>query len=257
MIHLPAERVAFLLDELDEPPKGRADEATAELIASGELVLERLLIRVETLGRLGQLCAIEIIEALSATLAIPALRNLLASEHDTVREWAARALGELGAQEAVPELAMLMTESRRRGTPPGWTEPVAIRHALTKLGARDAVIPSGLAASIIKDKRLTQPLPDSYLEEALSALGDAEQVVLYYQRWRPSRDTWIWTDGQSWELDWSSHWPALVAESRQLATEAARSRTPDDSAVVTIEWMSKADWPDNSEPSNPGSPADE
>lgn len=33
----------------------------------------------------------------------------------------------------------------------------------------------------------------------------------------------------------------LDGESSQRAIEVARSRTPDDSAVVTIEWMSKKD----------------
>jgi hypothetical protein len=225
------------------PFKGEPRKAQAELISAGDVVLDPLLGRAEKLGRLGQLCAIEIVEALRATAAIPVLRNLLASEHDTVREWGARTLGGLGAQEAVPQLTTLLTESRGRGTPPDSTEPVAIRHALTELGARNMIIPKGLAASIIKDERLTRPVPDTSLMEALSALRDAEQVVLHYQRWRPWRDSWTRIDGESWELDWSSPWPTLVMESNQLAIDAARSRASDDSAVVTIEWMSAEEWP--------------
>lgn len=247
-----AERVAFLLEELDEPSEGRADEATAELIAAGDRALEPLLGRVETLGRLGQLCAIEIFEALSAVQAIPALTGMLTSEDATVREWAARALGGLGAQDAVPRLRELLLKSRTRGTPPDWTEPVAIRHALTKLGARNLVIPKELGPRIVEDEQLSLAVPDDSLEDALLALKDAGLVVLYFQRWRPWKDTWTRIDGETWELDWSSPWTTLLAESNQLATQAAQARTTDDSAIVTIEWMTAEDWPHKSQPSTPG-----
>lgn len=113
--------------ELNEPADGRAEEAQAELTSLGEVVVDPLIRHLEELSALGQLCAIEIFQALDARKAGPSLRSLLHSENETVREWAADALGEFGAVDAVPQLEQLLSASRQRGTPPDWTEPVAIR----------------------------------------------------------------------------------------------------------------------------------
>ncbi len=237
-----ASRIALLISELNEPTEGRAEEAQAELTSLGEVVVGPLIGHLEDLSPLGQLCAIEVFEALDAREAAPSLRKLLDSENETVREWAARALGDFGAIDAVPQLTELLSASRRRGTPPDWTEPVAFRHALAKLGARQVVIPPQLATRIVETSSLNLAVPDEWLEDALECLKKANQVVLYLQRWRPWKDTWTRIDGSTWDLDWKSSWKTLVRESHRHASDAARSRAREEAAIVTIEWMAESDW---------------
>ncbi len=238
-----ASRIASLINELNEPTEGQAEEAQAELTSLGEVVVDPLIRHLEELSALGQLCAIEIFEALEAREAGPSLRKLLDSENETVREWAAHALGRFGTVDAVPQLEQLLSASRQRGTPPDWTEPVAIRRALTKLGARRKVIPLRLADRIVETTDLEHAVPGEWLEHALTALKEAEQVVLYFQRWGPWQDTWSWIDGSGWELDWTSSWKTLVSDSHRQASEAARTQARQETAIVTIEWMAEADWP--------------
>ncbi len=236
-------RIASLINELNEPAEGRAEEAQAELTSLGEVVVDPLIRHLEELSALGQLCAIEIFEAINAREAGPSLRSLLHSENETVREWAAYALGEFGAVDAVPQLEQLLSASRQRGTPPDWTEPVAIRRALTKLGARRKVIPLRLADQVVEVTDLEHAVPGEKLELALAALREADQVVLYFQRWRPWRDTSSWIGGSGWELDWTSPWKTLVSDSHREASEAARTQAREEAAIVTIEWMAESDWP--------------
>lgn len=42
------------------------------------------------------------------------------------------------------------------------------------------------------------------LDRTLDLLRGAEQVVAYFQRWRPRQDTWSGVDGASWDLDWDT-----------------------------------------------------
>ena len=49
-----------------------------------------------SLAPYGQLSAIEVFEHLGDAAAGPALIDLLGSEHETVQEWSARAVAELG-----------------------------------------------------------------------------------------------------------------------------------------------------------------
>lgn len=239
----PAARIAFLISELDEPAEGRAEEAQAELTSLGEVVVSPLISHLEGMSALGQLCAIEVFEALGAREAGPSLQKLLNSDNETVRTWATQALGAFGTIGAVPRLTELATASRLRGTPPDWTEPVALRHALAKLGARQIVIPPQLASYIVEASDLSLAVPDDRLEHALECLREVDQVVLYFQRWRPWQDTWTRIDGSSWDLDWTSSWDALVSESHRHASAAARGRAIEEAAVATIEWMAEADWP--------------
>lgn len=120
---------------------------------------------------------------------------------------------------------------------------MAIRRALTKLGVRRKVIPQRLADQVVELTGLEHPVPGEQLEHALAALREADQVVLYFQRWRPWQDTWSWIDGSGWELDWTSPWKTLVSHSHRQASEAARTQAPEEAAVVTIEWMAETDWP--------------
>jgi hypothetical protein len=115
------------------------------------------------------------------------------SEDDTEREWSARALGDLGVSEAVPHLLRALAAADRRGTPPDWSEPVSIRHALAVLGARRVVIPQEIARLQIDDE-LGPAWPVDVLGDVLRRLADARQVVLYFQYWtrRPEYDPSAW-----------------------------------------------------------------
>lgn len=86
-------------------------------------------------------------------------------------------------------------------------------------------------------------MPGERLELALAALREADQVVLYFQRWQPWRDTWSWIGGSGWELDWTSPWKTLVSDSHCEGSEAARTQAREEAAIVTIEWMAESDWP--------------
>jgi HEAT repeat protein len=63
-------------------------------------VVQPLSAAVASLDRYGQLSAIEVFEHFGDAAAGPALINLLGSEHETVREWSAWAVAELGLREA-------------------------------------------------------------------------------------------------------------------------------------------------------------
>src|SRR5262249_15350003 len=92
-------------------------------------VIPSLIAAVGALDRYGQLSAIEVLEHCQDADAGPALIELLSSSHETVREWSAWALAELGVREAVPQLRETYRRHRTSGAPPNGTEAVAIRHA--------------------------------------------------------------------------------------------------------------------------------
>ena len=73
---------------------------------------------------------------------------MLDSDHDTVRDWAAGALADLGTEAAIPALRKAYDRWRLSGTPPDWTEPENIRLAMTTLGARQEVPPFGRRENI-------------------------------------------------------------------------------------------------------------
>ncbi|WP_086820302.1 hypothetical protein [Allokutzneria sp. NRRL B-24872] len=82
-----------LIRELDSEDSEQAMDAQAALtsLARENDVLLDVLRALPGLSRYAQLCVIEIIEELADTRAGPALIDLLSSEFDTVREWAALA----------------------------------------------------------------------------------------------------------------------------------------------------------------------
>ncbi|MFJ1765767.1 HEAT repeat domain-containing protein [Amycolatopsis sp. NPDC088138] len=128
-----------LVRRLDASSAEDAMDAQAELINRGHRetdVIAPLLRCLPTLSQYGQLCAIEIIEELGDPRAAQPLIDLLTSEHDTVREWAALALTDFPVPEAVPALRQAYQACRSRGIRPDWSEPTGIRFALTALGAR-------------------------------------------------------------------------------------------------------------------------
>jgi HEAT repeat protein len=85
--------------------------------------------------RFGQLSAIEAFEHLGGAAAGPVLIDLLSSEHDTVREWSALAIEQLGVRDAVPALQAAYQRLRVSDGRLDDSEAVAIRRVLTQLGA--------------------------------------------------------------------------------------------------------------------------
>ena len=233
-----------LLAQLDSADGGEAEEAQASLIALGPAAGPALVVALPTLSRLGKLCAIEVVQAWGYRAGAPALVPLLRDESDTVRQWAAQALGELGHVAAVPELLALANRLEAEQVSPNWTEPVAVRAALTALGARRPVLPA-LLLDTVERRETGDVWPARHLEDLLLALAQAEQVILGFQVWRrDARWGLLWQDNVSlgWTVDRRASWSANVVEglaaARMEADELPRER---EELVVTLEWIDSQD----------------
>lgn len=234
----------LLITQLDSPHGGEPEDAQAALSALGTAVMPTLLRALPGMGRMGKLCSIEIIEELEYEAAGPALVALLRDEHDTVRDWAAGALGRLRYTPAVPELLALRSRLLLDQVPMDWTEPASVRAALTALGERRAVVPVALDATV--ERRPTGPVwPAGQLEELLTALAAAGQVVLYFQVWRRHERYGLIREAHAasgWQFQFSGHWSASVQQSHEAALlEASNLPTDRDDLVVSIEWIDVGD----------------
>jgi len=241
-------RIRDLVLALDSESTNDAELAQFELTVDfGGDVLEPLLAAAPSFSDFGRLCAIEIFQALADPRAAPVLIPWLRSENHVVRDWAAGTLGQLGAVEAIPELQVAWTASQRRGTPPDWTEPVSIRQALHRLGAREVVLPP-IAAGLLAG---TGPVDRSWLADRLGAvvrdLASVDQVVMYVQCWRPARianrDTWLAVTEASvtFRLDWDRTWHELVEDALGQGIAAAETSAWPAGSVVTLEWVDRVD----------------
>lgn len=234
-----------LIRQLRSLDAGDAEEAQASLshLARDVDVVAPLLAALPGLGRYGQLCAIEVLDDLGDTRAVEPLTSLLATEDVTVREWAAGALGGLGQVEAVPALNRAYRASRARQDPPEWTEPVALRRALTELGARHPVVPP-LTASLRRPvPPLTWVWPAARLGDVLDELAAHGQAILYFQLGRADDDQWYWIEHRTseTEIDYTQPWPALVEQAHQRAVNEARDAQMGERINATIEWIDYAD----------------
>src|SRR4051812_28296282 len=159
---------------------------------------------------------------------------MLSSEHDTVRDWSAQALGDLGIHEAVPALRTAYERTKERCTPPDWTEPESIRDALTKLGARDEVLPLLVRESARDDPSVGRCWLPSDLADVIKALAAARQVVIDFMFWKAWRDSRTWVETPSWDLDWSDSWDSLVETAREAALQAAASASVPNDVVAVV-----------------------
>jgi len=102
------------------------------------------------------------------------LIDLLESEHDTVREWATHALGQLGIADATEPVRSAYWACIRRRIRPDWTEPSRMRWALTRLGSRHPVIPSLTGQLIVDTPELKSDTtwPSKNLNDVISDLAD-------------------------------------------------------------------------------------
>ncbi|GAA2439099.1 hypothetical protein GCM10010388_29890 [Streptomyces mauvecolor] len=130
-----------LVQQLDGE-SGESYDARAELIHIGSAATRAILDALPSLGGFGQLTAIEVFEEVADPRCGPALITMLDSDNPTVRQWAATALASLDIEDAVEPLRRAYRACLERQTPPDESEPVAIRWALTDLGARSPVVPS-------------------------------------------------------------------------------------------------------------------
>lgn len=234
----------LLIAQLDSPHGGEPEDAQAALTALGTAVMPIFLSALPGMGRMGKLCGIKIIEDLAYGAAGPSLVALLCDEHDTVRDWAAGALGRLGHVPAIPELLALRSRLRVDQVPMDWTEQVSVRAALTALGRRRAVVPAALEATV--ERRPSGPVwPAAQLEDLLTALATAGQVVLYFQVWRRHERFGLVGEDHSasgWQFQPSDHWTENVQQSHGAALlEASALPTDRLDLVVSIEWIDAGD----------------
>jgi hypothetical protein len=233
--------VGDLIGELNYSSEGRGEEAKLELIARGVEVVPALAARVTDLGRLGKLLTIDVFQTLGDARACSSLISLLQDDDTTVVEWSAQALGSLGCREAVGPLLELRSRMVAARVPPEWTGPVAVRWALSDLGARRAVVPEVTARLKVQRAGTGMHLFRSAdLATVIDDLAGHSQVVLYFQVWRIGNEDhlyWVQSDQEQWTFDWSAPWSNNVAAAHAVAlTNAARLVLQPD-LLVQPEWI--------------------
>jgi hypothetical protein len=237
--------VSGLIGELNYSSDGRGEEAKFELISRGVEVVPELAARVVDLERLGKLLAIEVFETLGDGRACSSLIALLRDDDTTVVEWSARALGSLGCLEAVGPLLELRSRLVAARVPPDWTGPVALRRALSDLGARQPIVPE-VTASLKVQRADTdmQLFRSADLTTVIEDLAGLCLVILYFQVWRIGDDGhlyWVQSDGEEWTFDWSAPWSDIVAAAHAVARANAAKLVPLPDLLVQPEWIGEDD----------------
>ncbi|MGW3084127.1 HEAT repeat domain-containing protein [Streptomyces sp. NPDC001110] len=230
--------------ELDADSSEVASDAQHALIAMGPEVLDELIAAAPHLGAFGQLCAIEVFTALKDPRPGEVLIGLLESENATVRQWAAEALADLEIQGAVPALQRAYEAFRQRGEAPDDSEGVALRWALTDLGARGVVIPPRAAALRASLDNLDPAWPTVHLAEVIEDLAAHDQAVLCFQVWRIKQDNGAFGGhgpGIDWDIDRQLSWAQIVADCRDWALLAAEMTDKAPDLVATICWIDASD----------------
>ncbi|MEW9527399.1 HEAT repeat domain-containing protein [Microbispora sp. NPDC049125] len=237
------EDIARLIGLLDHDSVESAEDAKAKLMWIGVDVIQPLMSAVPFLHRYGQLSAIEIFEQLGDPRAVPVLIDLLDCEHETVREWSALALAKLNVRTAAPALQAAYQRLRTRGTPPDFSEAVALRGVLTEFGARRAVMPPLTASLRVSISTLDAAWPVTRLEEVINDLAEHDQAVLYFQLWTTGDSGTYWTSHETlhWEFDSHAPWPRTVATARDAALLEAAFITIRENLFATVEWIDESD----------------
>ncbi|WP_232234172.1 HEAT repeat domain-containing protein [Micromonospora chokoriensis] len=235
--------IARLIGLLDDDSTEVAEAAKAELISIGGEVVQPLSAAVGSLDPFGQLCAIEVFEHLGDAAAGPVLIDLLGSADETVREWSARAVAELGVREAVPQLRAAYRQQRLSGGELDWSEAVAIRAALTALGARHEVLPPLTAALRTTAASIQSAWPSARLVDVVNDLADHDQAVLYFMLWAVIDGRAFWNGHESVDepLDVGKPWRQVVEDARESALLEAALVVPRPNLFATVEWIDRAD----------------
>lgn len=235
--------IARLIELLDDESTEIAENAKAELISIGHAVVLPVSAAVGSLQRYGQLSAIEIFEQVGDPAAGPALIDLLSNQNETVREWSAWAVAELGVRDAVPALVDAYQRQRASGGGPECGEAVAIRRALTALGARRDIVPPLTASLLTRVGRLERAWPSARLADVVNDLADHDQAVLYFQLWATIDGGTCWNGHESLDepLDVDRPWPRVVEATREAALIEAALVVSRSNLFATIEWVDHAD----------------
>jgi hypothetical protein len=171
------------------------------------------------------------------------LIGLLGSEHETVREWSAWAVAQLGVREAVPALRAAYRRQRDSGDGPDCTEAVAIRHALTVLGARHEVLPPLTASLRAPAGSVDRAWPSARLEEIINDLADHRQVMLYFQLWEVTERGTFWNGHETLDqqFNFNKPWSEIVETARGRALIEAAFIPPRANLFATLEWIDESD----------------
>lgn len=233
------QRISKLIQVLDGPSQEAADEAHAELREHASVAVPILRKNLASMTPAGQREAIELIEEAEDHDSCDELAGLLGSEDDMVVFASAHALGSLGCKGAVTALRGAYVLALAKGTPPDWPAPVAIRAALTRLGARTPVVPSRTAELRTSIEPFEDAWPSEHLVDVIRDLAAHGQVSLYFQVWKSHAGTLYGEESGGWEVDHSQAWMEVVRAAEAGALAAAGSVPPD--RYVTIEWIAEDD----------------
>ncbi|MCP2324148.1 hypothetical protein HDA40_002655 [Hamadaea flava] len=248
------DRILELIGQLDDDSTDVAEGAKHGLMAIGLDVIDPLIDALPESEFYGQLSAIEVFEYFGDVRAAGVLTELLSSESSTVREWAAWALVDIGSQETVAALQDAYNRFRASGDDPDFTEAVALRRSLTRLGGRQEVLPP-LTGSLCQSVGILDRVwPSARLAEVIDELAACNQVVLYLMLWtvtdRGIFMLWTVTDrgifgsgheSSGWCHDRSLGWPDLVASARDAAVLELAFTRIGDNVYATLEWIDQSD----------------
>ncbi len=236
--------IARLIGLLDDDSTEIAEDAKDELISIGAAVILPLAAAVGSLDTFGQLSAIEVFEHLGDAAAGPALISLLDNNaHETVREWAAWALGELGVREAVPSLQAAYRRQRDSDGHLDWSEAATIRRVLTVLGARQEIMPPLTASLRTTTGTIERAWPSTRLVDVVNDLADHDQAVLYFQLWEVTDRGTVWNghDRLDEPFDVARPWQQVVEDARERVLVEAAFLVPRPNLFATIEWVDRTD----------------
>jgi len=190
------------------------------------------------------LCSIQLFEHIDDPRASVVLIPMLVDEDETVRSWAATALGGLGVSEAVEHLRAAYEAVKARGAPLNWSEAESIRWALTELGVRADVVPPLVASRAREVDPIGRAWPIADLPAVIEELASAQQWIVSVTAYTRNAGAYGWRvdDDVEWpELDLSLPWSQLVAEAREAALDVAtHPRVPED-AYATLSWIDRGD----------------
>jgi hypothetical protein len=243
------ESTATLIAKLNSNETAVAEEAQLDLQDLGLEAIAPVLNAVPTLGVFGQRCVLDLLESqpvemlrqVTAPSVAQVVMSLLASEDEVVREWAANVLRHVDARESVPLLRLALERTQKARIPADWTEPVALRRALTALADRKEVVPPLLASTIKIHPSLGRYWPAILIKDLVNALAEASQVLLYFESWRSEEESMFWTKSPTWVVDLRGSWRDVVERAKTSALGAVEGWTPLPGAVVTLEWIAESD----------------
>ncbi|MFJ3928001.1 HEAT repeat domain-containing protein [Streptomyces sp. NPDC090022] len=217
--------------------------ARVRLIAIGPEAVPAIADALPGLGSYGRLTAIEVFEEVADPRCGPALIALLDDDDPVVRSWAATALAHLGLTDAAEPVRRAYRACLDRRTPPDWHEPVALRQALTDLGARTPVVPP-LTASLRAAPADDSPgWPSARFADVINDLADHGQVILCseFVQWVGGRRYFPSWTRPDWQPDWYAPWADLVEETRTQSLLEATETPVGDDIFVDITWMNRTD----------------